>query len=29
MQITVTFHVRNRTISIILRVKSNNRHSAK
>ena len=29
MQITITFHVRSKTISIILRVKSNNRHSGK
>ena len=29
MQITITFHVGNRTVSIILRVISNNRHSAK
>ena len=29
MQITFTFHVGSRTISIILRVKGNNRHSAK
>jgi len=29
MQITFTFHVGSKTISIILRVKGNNRHSAK
>lgn len=29
MQITVTFHIGKRTISIILRMKSNNRHSGK
>ena len=29
MQITITFHVGNKTVSIILRVKGNNRHSAK
>ena len=28
MQITITFHVGSKTISIILRVKGNNRHSA-
>ena len=29
MQITLTFHLRGKTITIILRVKGNNRHSAK
>ena len=29
MQITITFHVKRKTISFILRVKSDNRHSAK
>ena len=27
MQITITFHVKGKTISLILRVKGNNRHS--
>jgi hypothetical protein len=29
MQITITFHVGSKTVSIILRVKGNNRHSGK